>query len=102
MTKYLLKLDKHIEAVQQVIDGEFQIVDVDGNQLFYDDLPDYILEINEDKRIANYSIYFYPVNFDKFKDDYWAWFFYSKPEMEEIFRDIKNEEKVEILSINEI
>lgn len=100
--KYLLKLNKHIDVVQDVIDGEYQIVDIDGNQLFYDDLPDYIVEIQHENRIANYSVYFYPLHFEKYKDDYSVWFFYSKPELDEILKDITNEEKVEILSINEI
>lgn len=103
--KYLLKLDKHIRPVQQVIDGEFKMLDEDDNELFYDNLPDYILEfVEKDKTYESYphAWYLYPINFEKYKKEYWVWYNKGVIEKEEILSEFERESNTEILSINEI
>ena len=103
--KYLLKLNKHINLVQEIIDGKFKMVDVDGNELFFSNKPNYILEFNENDTYldtSNYAWYLYPEGFEKYKIEYWAWWGKHLTDKEEILSEFERESNTEILSINEI
>lgn len=106
MKKYLLKLDKHIVVIQDILDGKFKLVDVDGNEIEIDEVPDYILEIESETELVGKNHYvksfFYPKDFELFKTDFFVWYHKSNADLQEFLRDIKSSEKVDILKVDEI
>lgn len=97
MKKWLVKTDRHLVEVQEVISGEYLLLDQDGNELMYDDKTNYILEKEFNEESNNYVWYFYPKYFSKAKEDHFV--VIGNINLQEMLKYIKQDCDVEILRV---
>jgi len=97
MKKWLIKTDQHLVEIQEVINGYYDIYDIDGNKLSYDEETNYILERDFDNDFNTYAWYFYPKYFNKTKEDYFV--VKGNIGLQEMLKAIKQDCDVEVLRV---
>jgi hypothetical protein len=100
MKKWLVKLEEHIDVVQIVVDGYYDIVDQEGNKLVYSIEPDYILEKDLSQEYGSCVYYFYPKNFYNFKEQYYV--VYNICDLQEMLKTLRKDFKINILNYEEL
>ena len=100
MKKWLIKTDQHLVEVQEVLNGFYDIYDVDGNKLMYDEEPNYILEREFNKKRDVYIWYFYPNHFKLTREDYF--YVEGNLNLQDMLKLIERECDVEVLKIVDI
>lgn len=101
LERYVVKLNQHTEMIKEWMEDDYVIVDVDGNKIEFEETPDYTLILKFDKKMG-FMWKLFPKDFDIFEDEFWVWVSDSPMPIEYILKDIKKEEKVDILSVNEV
>ena len=97
MKKWLVKTDQHLVEVQDVLNGNYNLLDIDGNKLMYDEETNYILEKTFNTKRDVYIWYFYPQHFSLSKEDHFV--VEGNINLQEMIKMIKKDCDLETLNI---